>query len=186
MPPEQLLQAWASHASLARIDGEHDPPPPPSGPGEDFGAPKPGRKRAKSDFRGISSAAKPHRFSVDPDALRCRKSKAHPALPSYRGHGLMDSRHALIVDCKLTQATGTSHPGGSAIDGRSTRHKGYAKSINARRGIEKVFGWIKQWGGLSQFKLRGTKKVSAVFALYVIACNLIRLGNLLRPAMAVT
>jgi hypothetical protein len=28
-----LLQAWASHASLERIDGEEDPPPPPSGPG---------------------------------------------------------------------------------------------------------------------------------------------------------
>ena len=27
-----LLQAWASHASLERIDGEDDPPPPQSGP----------------------------------------------------------------------------------------------------------------------------------------------------------
>jgi hypothetical protein len=45
-----------------------------------------------------------------------------------------------------------------------------------------VFGWIKQWGGPLQFKLRGTDKVSAVFALHVIAYNLIRLGNLLRPA----
>jgi len=26
-----------------------------------------------------------------------------------------------------------------------------------------VFGWIKQWGGLRQFKLRGTDKVSAVW-----------------------
>jgi hypothetical protein len=79
-------------------------------------------------------------------------------------------------------AQNTARPGGSAIDGRTTRHKGYAQSINARRGIEKVFGWIKQWGGLRQFKLRGTEKVSAVFGLHVIAYNLIRLGNLLRPA----
>ena len=28
-----LLQAWASHASLERIDGQDEPPPPPSGPG---------------------------------------------------------------------------------------------------------------------------------------------------------
>jgi hypothetical protein len=145
----------------------------------------------------------------------------------------MDNRHALIVDCKVTQATGTgerdaaktmaadrpgahqktlgadknydtrgfvaemrrigvtphvaqntARTGGSAIDGRTARHEGYAKSINARRGIEKVFGWIKQWGGLRQFKLRGTGKVSAVFGLHVIAYNLIRLGNLLKPAMA--
>ena len=72
----------------------------------------------------------------------------------------------------------------SAIDGRAVRHSGYAQSINARRGIEKVFGWIKQWGGLRQFKVRGTEKVGAVFGLHVIAYNLIRLGNLLKPAMA--
>jgi hypothetical protein len=81
-------------------------------------------------------------------------------------------------------AHNTARPGGSAIDGRTTRHKGYVKSINARRGIEKVFGWIKQWGGLRQFQLRGTEKVGAVFGLHVIASNLIRLGNLLKPAMA--
>jgi len=69
----------------------------------------------------------------------------------------MENRHALIVDCQVTRATGfvaqmrrigvtphvaqnTARPGGSAIDGRTTRHKGYTKSINARRGIEKVFG----------------------------------------------
>ena len=30
-----LLQAWASHASLERIDGQDDRPPPPSGPERD-------------------------------------------------------------------------------------------------------------------------------------------------------
>lgn len=64
------------------------------------------------------------------------------------------------------------------------RHEGYAKSINVRQCIEKVFGWIKQWGGLCQLKLRGCGNVSAVFGLHVIAYNLIRLGNLLRLAMA--
>jgi len=228
-----LLQAWASHASLERIDAQDDPPPPPSGPGEGFGQPKEGKKRAKGDFRGIQLSNKTHRSGTDPDALLARKSNAHPALPSYRGHVLMDNRHALIVDCRLTQAVGTgerdaakamaadipgahkktigadknydtrgmvaelrrigvtphvaqntARSGGSAIDGRTTRHEGYTKSINARRGIEKVFGWIKQWGGLRQFKLRGTENVSAVFGLHVIAYNLIRLGNLLKPAMA--
>ncbi len=82
-------------------------------------------------------------------------------------------------------AQNTARPGGSAIDGRTMRHEGYAQSINARRGIEKVFGWIKQWGGLRQFKLRGTAKVGAVFSLHVIACNLIRLGNLLNAELEV-
>ena len=46
-----------------------------------------------------------------------------------------------------------------------------------------MFGWIKAFGGLRQFKLRGQDKVSAVFSLHVIAYNLIRLGNLLKPMM---
>ncbi len=115
-----------------------------------------------------------HQDLARPEALLARKSNAHPAQPSYRGHVLMDNRHALIVDCQVTQADknydtrgfvaemrrigvtphvaqNTARPGGSAIDGRTARHEGYAKSIHARRGIEKVFGWIKQWGGLRQF-----------------------------------
>jgi hypothetical protein len=80
-------------------------------------------------------------------------------------------------------AQNTARSGGSAIDGRTTRHEGYAKSIKARRGIEKIFGWIKEIGGLRQFKLRGQNNVSAVFGLHVIAYNLIRLGNILKPVM---
>jgi hypothetical protein len=95
-----LLQAWASHASLERTDGQQDPLPPPAVPGEGFGAPKEGKKRANGDFRGVKLPNKTHRSTTDPDALLCRKSNAHPAQPSYRGHVLMDNRHALIVDCK--------------------------------------------------------------------------------------
>ena len=69
----------------------------------------------------------------------------------------------------------------SAIDGRTTRHPGYAQSINARKRIEQVFGWIKQAAGLRQLKARGRSRVGAVFRLHVVAYNLIRLANLLRP-----
>ncbi|MBD2549877.1 transposase, partial [Microcystis elabens FACHB-917] len=176
---------------------------------------------AKGDFRGIKLSNETHRSSTDPEALLARKSKAHPAQLSYRGHVLVDNRHDLIVDCRVTQATGTGERDAAKemaeglagahqktlgadknddtkgfvaemrrlgvtphVAQNTTRHVGYAKSINARRGIEKVFGWIKAFGGLRQFKLRGTEKVSAVFGLHVIAYNLIRLGNLLRPTMA--
>jgi hypothetical protein len=43
---------------------------------------------------------------------------------------------------------------------------------------------IKEFGGLRLFKLRGQSNVIAVFGLYVIAYNLIRLSNLLRPLEA--
>jgi hypothetical protein len=42
-----------------------------------------------------------------------------------------------------------------------------------------------QFGGLRQFKLRGLDNVSAVFGLHVIAYNLIRLGNILKPSIEV-
>jgi transposase len=69
----------------------------------------------------------------------------------------------------------------SAIDGRTARHQGYAQSINARKRIEQVFGWIKQSAGLRQLKTRGRSRVGAVFRLHVVAYNLIRLANLLSP-----
>jgi transposase len=69
----------------------------------------------------------------------------------------------------------------SAIDGRTTRNPGYAQSINARKRIEQVFGWIKQAAGLRQLKARGRSRVGAVFRLHVVAYNLIRLANLLSP-----
>jgi hypothetical protein len=49
-----------------------------------------------------------------------------------------------------------------------------------------VFCCIKPWGGLRLFKLRGTDKVGAVFGLHVFAYELIRLGDLLKPAMVAT
>jgi transposase len=72
----------------------------------------------------------------------------------------------------------------SAIDGRTVRHPGYAHSINARKRIEQVFGWIKQAAGLRQLKARGRSRVGAVFRLHVVAYNLIRLANLLAPREA--
>ena len=60
-----LLQAWASYASLKRIDAQEDTPLPPTGSGEGFGAPKEGSKRAKGDFRGIklSNETRPEQAS---------------------------------------------------------------------------------------------------------------------------
>jgi hypothetical protein len=102
-----LLQAWESHASLERIDGKEDPPPPPSGPGEGFGAPKPGRKQAKGDFRGVKLSSTTHRLlrqrSRCVDGLQVQRP---PNTAQLSGHVHMDNRHALIVDCQVTQATG--------------------------------------------------------------------------------
>ena len=55
----------------------------------------------------------------------------------------------------------------SAIDGHTTRHQGDAQSIDARKRIEQVFGWIKQAAGVRQLKARGRSKVGTVFRLHV-------------------
>jgi hypothetical protein len=88
------------------------------------------------------------------------------------------------IDVTPHVAQNTARPGGSAIEDRTTRHEGYALSINARRSIEKVFGLIKQLGDLRQFKMRGSKKVGAIFGLHVIAYNLIRLSSWLPRVVA--
>ena len=43
----------------------------------------------------------------------------------------------------------------SAIDGRTTRHPGYAVSQRIRKRIEEAFGWIKTSGGLRKTRHRG-------------------------------
>ena len=67
----------------------------------------------------------------------------------------------------------------SAIDGRTTRHAGYAVSQKRRKKIEEPFGWAKTVGGMAQTMLRGVERVRARFTLTMAACNLARLPRLL-------
>ena len=70
----------------------------------------------------------------------------------------------------------------SAIDKRTTRHPGYAKSQRIRKRIEEAFGWIKTVAGLRQTKLRGRAKVAWAFTFAVAAYNLARAPTLLLAA----
>jgi len=67
----------------------------------------------------------------------------------------------------------------SAIDGRTTRHPGYAVSQKRRKKIEEPFGWAKTVGPMAQTMLRGVKRVGAQFTMTMAACNLARLPRLL-------
>ncbi len=67
----------------------------------------------------------------------------------------------------------------SAIDGRTTRHAGYAASQKRRKKIEEPFGWAKTVGGMAQTMLRGAERVRARFTLTMAARNLARLPRLL-------
>jgi transposase len=70
----------------------------------------------------------------------------------------------------------------SAIDGRTTRHPGYAISQRIRKRIEEPFGWIKAVAGLRKTRHRGLARVGWMVTLTAAAANLIRLPKLLEAA----
>jgi hypothetical protein len=76
----------------------------------------------------------------------------------------------------------------SAIDGRTTRHAGYAVSQCIRKRIGRApkaidaFGWAKTVAGLRKARHRGLPKIGWQFTLAMAAYNLVRLPRLLGAA----
>ena len=71
----------------------------------------------------------------------------------YDTRDFIEVTRALGVTPHVTQ--NTTRRGGSAIDGHTTSHAGYAQSQHARPRIEPAFGWLKTIGWLRNIKLRG-------------------------------
>jgi hypothetical protein len=67
----------------------------------------------------------------------------------------------------------------SAIDGRTTRHPGYAVSQRLRKRVEEIFGWMKTVGNLRETRHRGEDRVGWAFTLTTAAYNLVRIRNLM-------
>ena len=72
----------------------------------------------------------------------------------------------------------------SALDGRTTRQRGYRASQVVRRRIETIFGWLKSYGGLRKTRFRGVARVQLAARLAAAAYNLLRMSRLLVPEMA--
>lgn len=89
-----LIEAWAGHKSFKPKDG--------SGPGIDD------PKNPTVDFRGQKRSNDTHQSTTDPEARRYRKSNGTESKLCYGGHVLMENRHGLAVDCRVTAATGRS------------------------------------------------------------------------------
>jgi transposase len=70
----------------------------------------------------------------------------------------------------------------SSIDGRTTRHDGYAISQRLRKRIEEAFGWIKTIAGQGKTKFRGVERVGFSFTFAAAAYNIVRLPRLLANA----
>jgi transposase len=66
----------------------------------------------------------------------------------------------------------------SAIDGRTTRHIGYATSQRIRKRVEEIFGWMKTVGGFRRTRYIGLEKTQLAGYLVAIAYNLLRMARL--------
>jgi transposase len=211
-----LIEAWASMKSFRPKDGS--------------GAPPAAGRNGERDFRGEKRSNETHASTTDPEARLYRKGPGQPAKLAYLGHVVMENRHALVVDTRLTLATGPAEreaalemvadrPGNhritlgadkaydvaefvtdlraynvtphvaqnttnrrSAIDGRTTRHPGYAVSGRVRKRIEEVFGWTKTAAGFGKTHHRGLARVGWMFTLTATAYNLVRLRKLVGVA----
>ena len=90
-----LIEAWAGQKSFQRKD---QPPRPP----EDGGS------NPTLNFHGEKRSNQTHQSSTDPEAMLYRKSGGSESKLSYLGHVLMENRNGLVVDTRLTRATGTT------------------------------------------------------------------------------
>jgi transposase len=205
-----------ARASLKSFKPKADPP---AAPPDDPGNPS-------VDFRGEKRTNVTHASTTDPDARLYKKAKGPQAKLGYPGHVRMENRTGLIVNTRLTQASGTAGreaavevvgelPGNyrvtvggdkayatqafvqdlrargatphvaqsttgraSVIDGRTTRHAGYAISRRQRKRVEEIFGWQKTVGLLRKVRHRGLALVGRVFTFTAAAYNLVRLQKL--------
>ena len=88
-----------------------------------------------------------------------------------------------VAACRVLNVTphvarNDNRAGGSAIDGRTSRHAGYKISQRNRKRVEEPFGWGKSVGLIRQMKVRGLSKVNSVFMLTMIGWNLTRMRAL--------
>ena len=65
-------------------------------------------RNAEVDFHGQKRSNATHASTTDPDARLYRKGSGKEAKLCSLGHVLMENRHGLVVDARLTLATGTA------------------------------------------------------------------------------
>ena len=112
---------------------------------------------------------------IEPRADRCQAITLG-ADKAYDAEDFVNELRAMKVTPHVAQNTSGRS---SAIDGRTTRHGGYAISQRIRKRIEEAFGWIKMIAGQEKTKLRGRERVGWAFTFAAAAYNLTRLPKLM-------
>jgi transposase len=118
-----LIEAWAGHKSFQPKDRRKKKSGRGGGSGENFHG-----ERRKNDT---------HASTTDPDARLFRKGAGKESKLCYMGHVLMENRHGLAVNGRLTQATGTAERDAAAemaseIPGRQRATLGADKGYDTR------------------------------------------------------
>lgn len=95
-----------------------------------------------------------------------------------------------VAECRNLNVTphvaqNLKRSGGSAIDGRTTRHTGYEVSQRSRKRIEECFGWLKTIALMRKVRHRGLAKVGWVFTFAAAAYNLVRMRKLTASSVGV-
>lgn len=99
---------------------------------------------------------------------------------NYATHQFVQDLLAVQVTPHVTQHT-THHA--SAIDGRTTRHAGYTVSLQRRKQVEKIFGWLMPIGLPRKVKLRSLQRVGWRFTFATAVYNLVRMRNLVEASI---
>jgi len=116
-----LIEAWASTAkSLRRKDG-----PPDAGGPDDQGM---------VNIRGERRSNATHSSATDKDAKLMRKGKGKESKLSYGGHALMENRHGLCVELKITSAVVTETEAAKAMLERQRRKRVRPTTLGADKG----------------------------------------------------
>jgi transposase len=112
-----LIEAWASLKSFKRKGASPDD----KGP-DDHGM---------VDFKGERRSNVTHESSTDPDARLLRKGPGKEAKLSYGGHALMENRHGLCVDLRVTPSIDPEPAAAKALIKRQRRKHVRIRSLGA-------------------------------------------------------
>jgi len=99
------------------------------------------------------------------------------------GDKAYDTR-GFVADCRKLKVTphvaqSLKRSGGTSIDARTTRHRGYLASQRLRKRIEEIFGWSKDGRSLRKMRVVGFSHATFMATL-TIGCNsLLRVAKLL-------
>jgi transposase len=112
------------------------------------------------------------------DMLDRRETHGRITLGADKGYDSED----FVAACRAREVTPhvAQHTTGrrSRIDGRVTRHPGYALSQRVRKRVEEIFGWMKTVGGGRKLRYIGRARNQLWATLAATAYNLVRMAHI--------